>query len=322
MSTKLFLSYAKEDIDCARRLCRDLRPLGLQVWFDEDCLAGGQDWLRETTDSIRRCDFFLALLSKASVTKRGVVQREVREALRVAEEIPGGQAFIVPVRVEECEPSYEQLKRAHWIDLFPDWTAGIRKIHLATSLTHELTGEVLSDAARSPTPGQGNVLMSTLVRRVLQRVYPEARELGIELILKSANADAAVEGDEKLFVESIYSLILGVLRTCLPKKDGEGVILDAEALDAGDHVEIRLRRLLPTLTGDEAEAIFSRTRTALTKDVGMGFGLFTARAIVRSDRDRGRLEISKPLEPTVFKVILPKSMAKANEYEEETSPKK
>ena len=125
---KIFLSYAREDVNAARRVCRALRVNGAEVWFDEDSLIGGQRWLPTITKQIRQSDFFIALLSRSSVNKQGVVQREMREALKVVETLPEDRIFVVPVRLEECQPTFDWLQEIHWIDLFRDWTEGIGQI--------------------------------------------------------------------------------------------------------------------------------------------------------------------------------------------------
>ena len=37
----VFLSYASQDADVARRICEALRSAGLEVWFDQSELRGG-----------------------------------------------------------------------------------------------------------------------------------------------------------------------------------------------------------------------------------------------------------------------------------------
>jgi hypothetical protein len=43
-SDVVFISYAREDIEAARRLDEELRSEGLNVWFDERSLLLGQEW--------------------------------------------------------------------------------------------------------------------------------------------------------------------------------------------------------------------------------------------------------------------------------------
>lgn len=40
----VFLSYAREDTEAARRIVSALRSCGLEVWFDQNELHGGDAW--------------------------------------------------------------------------------------------------------------------------------------------------------------------------------------------------------------------------------------------------------------------------------------
>jgi hypothetical protein len=40
----VFLSYAREDSESARKIAQALRASGIEVWFDEDELRGGDAW--------------------------------------------------------------------------------------------------------------------------------------------------------------------------------------------------------------------------------------------------------------------------------------
>jgi WD40 repeat protein len=59
----------------------------------------------------------IVCLSRQSVGKEGYLQREIREALNVAEEKPEGTIFIIPVRIEEVDVP-RRLSRWQWANLF------------------------------------------------------------------------------------------------------------------------------------------------------------------------------------------------------------
>lgn len=42
----VFLAYAKQDAEAASRLCTALRAAGIEVWFDQHELVGGDAWCR------------------------------------------------------------------------------------------------------------------------------------------------------------------------------------------------------------------------------------------------------------------------------------
>lgn len=125
---KLFLSYAHEDIKYARCIFRELTTAGIDVWFDEESLLPGQKWRNEITKAIRNSSFFLALLSSSSVSKRGYVQKELKEAIQVLDELSESHVFIIPARVDNCTPDSQVLNEIHRVDLFESFDEGVKRI--------------------------------------------------------------------------------------------------------------------------------------------------------------------------------------------------
>lgn len=127
-----FISYAREDFEAAQRLAADLRKSRLSVWIDQECLLGGERWEAVIRKAINTCKIFIILLSKSSVHKQGFLQEEICEALKVSAESPEKRIFILPIRIDECEPPiknpYLMLRTIHTIDLFPAWEQGIQKV--------------------------------------------------------------------------------------------------------------------------------------------------------------------------------------------------
>ena len=128
MSDLVFISYAKEDQRSAERLYLDLKHAGVSPWMDSYDLLPGQPWEREIEEAISRSSYFVAVQSSRSVGKRGHVQKELRRALEVAEEYPEDKLFVIPVRIEECEPTFKALRKLHRLDLFPDYEEGLNKL--------------------------------------------------------------------------------------------------------------------------------------------------------------------------------------------------
>ncbi|HSK78040.1 MAG TPA: toll/interleukin-1 receptor domain-containing protein [Thermoanaerobaculia bacterium] len=114
----VFISYAREDLEFARSLYAFVLEGGHKVWMDKESLLPGEDWKQVIHKAIRESDFFLACLSKKSVSKRGYVQRELKQACEVLDEFPEGEIFIVPIRLDDCEPPqrFEDLHCIDWID--------------------------------------------------------------------------------------------------------------------------------------------------------------------------------------------------------------
>jgi len=127
-AVKVFISYAREDCSIAKRLYYELQHAGAKPWLDTEDLLPSQPWKIEVKRAIEECTYFLALLSSHSVSKRGFVQSELKQALEILDEFPESDVFIIPVRVDECSPSHRRLRALHWVDLFPSFEDGLRKI--------------------------------------------------------------------------------------------------------------------------------------------------------------------------------------------------
>jgi hypothetical protein len=136
---KVFISYAREDVKAARKLYKALRDVpGVEPWFDEASLSPGMKWEPAIRKAIRESAFFLALLSKSSVTKRGYVQKERKDALDVLDEFPEDQIFFIPIRLEDCQLPSERLRGIQYVDFFPGWRPGLEKVLKSISLTPAL----------------------------------------------------------------------------------------------------------------------------------------------------------------------------------------
>ena len=53
LSRAVFLSYASQDTEAARRICEALRAAGVEVWFDQSELRGGDAWDQKIRRQIR-----------------------------------------------------------------------------------------------------------------------------------------------------------------------------------------------------------------------------------------------------------------------------
>lgn len=125
---KIFISYAREDYLSARRLFDELKAAGFNPWLDKEHLLPGHRWEVEIEKAIRDSNFFVALLSSRSVAKRGFVQREIRRALDVLDQIPEADIYLIPTRLDECTLAHNALRNIQWVDLFPDWETGFEMI--------------------------------------------------------------------------------------------------------------------------------------------------------------------------------------------------
>jgi hypothetical protein len=137
VSCRPFISYAKEDGETAERLHDDLCRLGADPWLDRHALRGGEPWKQAIREALRNSTHVLALISARSVTKTGFVQNELRQALELLDSVPPEKIFIIPIRLDNSIPRHERLNDLHWIDLFPEYENGLKRIAESLDLAPE-----------------------------------------------------------------------------------------------------------------------------------------------------------------------------------------
>jgi hypothetical protein len=127
-SAQVFVAYVVEDLAPARRLCRALRAAGCAPWLDKERLLAGQNWPRAIARAIEDSDVFIACFSPRSIIKRGQFQSELRYALDCARQEPLDSTFVIPVRFEKCAVPRRVADDLQYVDLFPDWDRGVRRV--------------------------------------------------------------------------------------------------------------------------------------------------------------------------------------------------
>jgi formylglycine-generating enzyme required for sulfatase activity len=115
---RVFLCHSSQDKPAVRELYQQLRAEPwIQPWLDEEDLYPGQDWNMEIERAVEAADAIIVCLSKGSITKEGYVQRELRIVLDYADYKPEGTLYLMPVRLEECEPP-RRLRPWQYADYF------------------------------------------------------------------------------------------------------------------------------------------------------------------------------------------------------------
>ena len=129
---KVFISYCKEDFEAIKAIYSFLKENHLIAWMDQFDLLPGQEWESEINHQIKTSDFFIACLSKNSVSKRGFVQKELKQALAVLDEFPKERIYIIPIKLENCMVPDDLAKR-QWLD----WSHADAKEKLLKALKNE-----------------------------------------------------------------------------------------------------------------------------------------------------------------------------------------
>jgi tetratricopeptide (TPR) repeat protein len=156
-SKAVFLSYASQDAEAARRIHDVLRGAGVEVWFDQSELRGGDAWDTSIRRQIRECTLFVPIISANTQSRtEGYFRLEWRLAEQRSHLMARGRPFLVPVVIDGTAQA-----GAHVPDAFLEvqWTrlpGGECDANFATRVRQLLDGAIATpkrEAAHSPPAG-------------------------------------------------------------------------------------------------------------------------------------------------------------------------
>jgi len=116
----VFLSYASQDAEAARLICEALRAAGVEVWFDQSELVGGDAWDQKIRRQIKDCALLIPIISAATQARtEGYFRLEWRLADQRTHLMAKGRPFLLPVVIDDTRDS-----EAHVPDSFTEvqWT--------------------------------------------------------------------------------------------------------------------------------------------------------------------------------------------------------
>ena len=98
----VFLSYASEDAEAARRISEALRAAGLEVWFDQSELHGGDAWDASIRRKIKECGLFVPIISRNTQARsEGYFRLEWKLAVDRSHLMADDQPFLLPVVIDD-----------------------------------------------------------------------------------------------------------------------------------------------------------------------------------------------------------------------------
>jgi TolB-like protein/tetratricopeptide (TPR) repeat protein len=151
----VFVSYASQDADAARRICDALRALGLEVWFDQSELRGGEAWDASIRHQIKECALFVPVISASTNARsEGYFRLEWKLAVDRSHLMADDQAFLLPVLIDDISEAAARVpdrfrERQWWRLLAGDSTAA-----LAERVRQLLCGATAPASSALPTGGQ------------------------------------------------------------------------------------------------------------------------------------------------------------------------
>ncbi|HND61117.1 MAG TPA: TIR domain-containing protein [Opitutaceae bacterium] len=157
----VFLSYASQDAEAARRIAEALRAAGVEVWFDQSELRGGDAWDAKIRRQIKECALFMPIISDATQARaEGYFRLEWKLAVDRSHLMADDAHFLFPVVISDTPESTarvpDRFRDVQWTRLRLDETPG----ELAARVAKVLGGGAApgsraaartSDSA-SPTP--------------------------------------------------------------------------------------------------------------------------------------------------------------------------
>jgi len=121
---EIFISYASEDRDFAKKLANDLRKEGLNIWIYEWEIKVGDSITEKINTALARMDTFIVVFSKDSVNKLWV-KRELNSTLY--RKMKGENISILPIKLNDCviPPLFEDI---YYADFSLGYNQGYQKL--------------------------------------------------------------------------------------------------------------------------------------------------------------------------------------------------
>jgi TolB-like protein/tetratricopeptide (TPR) repeat protein len=109
-SHAVFLSYASQDAEAAQRICEALRAAGVEVWFDQSELRGGEAWDRQIRKQIHDCALFIPVISaNAHARDEGYFRLEWKLAVDRSHLMAPDKTFLLPVAIDNTPQADERI---------------------------------------------------------------------------------------------------------------------------------------------------------------------------------------------------------------------
>jgi TolB-like protein/Tfp pilus assembly protein PilF len=164
----VFLSYASQDADLARGICDALRAAGVEVWFDQSELRGGDAWDAMIRRQIKECALFVPIISAATESRtEGYFRLEWKLAVDRSHLMSEDQPFLLPIAIDGNSDSHarvpERFREVQWVRLVPgqSTSALVQRVRRLLSDSPALAGApalhappILAAAAGHPARGR------------------------------------------------------------------------------------------------------------------------------------------------------------------------
>jgi TolB-like protein/Flp pilus assembly protein TadD len=151
-SRAVFLSYASQDAEAARRICDALRAASIEVWFDQSELRGGDAWDHKIRKQIHDCALFIPIISTHTQARtEGYFRLEWHLADQRKLLMTKSRPFLVPVCIDDTPDADAEV---------PDSFVTVQWTRLPAGETPPTFAERVSRLL-SPEPAQASPLVES-----------------------------------------------------------------------------------------------------------------------------------------------------------------
>jgi hypothetical protein len=131
---EVFISYSGKNVAFASRLRRTLAAHGVRSFQSKANIRGAQEWHDEIGGALKRCDWFLVILSPQSVASRWV-KHELIYALQAKRY----RGRIIPVLYKTCDADRLSwtLSAFQWIEFRAEFHEACRQLLAIWGLSYD-----------------------------------------------------------------------------------------------------------------------------------------------------------------------------------------
>jgi TolB-like protein len=160
----VFLSYASEDAEAARRIVETLRSGGVEVWFDQSELVGGDVWDTKIRGQIASCALFLPIISANTQARlEGYFRLEWKIAAQRTHTMAEEKSFLLPVVIDTTRDADAKVpaefRAVQWTKL-PAGETSPAFVNRVNKLLGALSNQTAAAASARPQPSTTPVAKS------------------------------------------------------------------------------------------------------------------------------------------------------------------
>jgi TolB-like protein len=161
-SDAVFISYASQDASAAERIASALRAAGIEAWFDQSELRGGDAWDASIRRQIKNCALFIPVISKNTHARgEGYFRLEWKLAVDRSHLMASDLPFLLPVVVDNTSDQEDRVpdrfREVQWTRLpgGANADAFVKRVHRLLSLGATMPAATSAQSSALPPPSTG-----------------------------------------------------------------------------------------------------------------------------------------------------------------------